>query len=112
MDGINNLRIDTAGTEVEAAEHLEAELWMEVEADGGREGEEGGEGTQRALGDLEFLTQDAEPIRTTLVDACDGFNKLSRLAMMCNVQHLWPEGARFAFNCYRYWAQLILCQPG
>ena len=46
------------------------------------EGEEDGEETQRALGVLEFLNQDADPSRTTLVDACNGFNDLSRLAIM------------------------------
>ena len=46
------------------------------------EGEEGENGTQMALGDQEFLTQDAEPSGTTLLDECNGFNKLSRLAML------------------------------
>ena len=32
--------------------------------------------------------------------------------MMWNLQHRWPAGARFVFNCYRHWAQLLLCQPG
>ena len=68
--------------------------------------------TQRALGALEFITQDADPSGTTLVDACNGFNKLSRLAMLCTVRHRWPAGARFAFNCYRYWEQLLIRQPG
>ena len=36
------------------------------------EGEEEGVETQRALGALEFFTQDAEPIRTTLIDAVMG----------------------------------------
>ena len=49
---LNNLTIDMVGTEEEAAEHLEAALGMEVEEDGGSEGEEGGDGTQRALGAL------------------------------------------------------------
>ena len=39
LAGINNLRIETAGKEEEAAEHLEAALGMEVEADKGSEGE-------------------------------------------------------------------------
>ena len=26
--------------------------------------------------------------------------------------HRWPAGARFAFNCYRHWAQLLLHEPG
>ena len=70
-----------------------------------------GGGTQRALGALEFLTQDAEPSGTTLIDTRNGFNELSRLAMLWTVQHRCPVGARFAFNCYRHWAQLLLRQP-
>ena len=32
--------------------------------------------------------------------------------MMWTVWHRWPAGARFVFNCYRRWAQLLLRQPG
>ena len=87
---------------------------MEIEEEGESEGEgeEGGDGTLRALGALEFLTQDVDPIGTTLVDTCNGFNELSRLAMLWTVQHHWPEGARFVFNCYRHWVKLLLRQPG
>ena len=67
--------------------------------------------TQRELEALEFLTQDAEPSWKTLVDARNGFNKLSRLAMLWNVQHRWPSRARFLFNCYMHWAQILLHQP-
>ena len=95
---LNNLNIETAGTEEEAAEGLVDALRMEVEEDEGSEGEEEGGGTLRALRDLEFLTQDAEPSGTTLVDARNGFNQLSRLAMLWTVQHRWPAGARFTFN--------------
>ena len=84
---LNNLRIDMVGTEEEAAEGLAASLVMKVEEDRGGEGEAGGDGNLRALGALEFLTQDAEPSRTTLVDAHNGFNKLSRLAMLWSVRH-------------------------
>ena len=66
--------------EEEAAEILEEELGMELEKRG--EVEEWGEVTLRALGALEFLTQEAEPSGTTLVDARNGFNELSLLAMM------------------------------
>ena len=72
LAGLDNLTIETATTDEEAAEDLEAALEtleMKVEGDGGSEGEEGCGGTQRALEALEFLTQDAEPIGTTLVDA-------------------------------------------
>ena len=69
-------------------------------------------GTQGALGDLESLTQDAEPRGTTLVDACNGFNELSSLEIMGTVWHHWLAGARFALNCYRHWEQLLIHQPG
>ena len=71
---------------------------MEVEEHRGSEGEEGSYGTLRVLGALEFLTQDSELSRNTLVDARNGFNKLIRLAMLCTVRHRYPAGARFAFN--------------
>eukprot|EP00957_Ditylum_brightwellii_P028913 2184347-Ditylum_brightwellii.AAC.1 len=51
------------------------------------------------------------PGGTTLIDARNGFNKLSRYAMLWTVQHLWPAGARFVFNCYRHWALLIIRRP-
>ena len=73
---------------------------------------EGDVGAQGALGALEFLTQDADPSGTTLVYARNGFNELSRLAMLWTVRHLWTTGARFAFNFYRHWTQLLLRQPG
>ena len=85
---------------------------MEVEEDEGHEGEDGGGGTQRALEALEFLTQEAEPSGTTLVDSCNGFNERSHLAMLWTVRHHWPAGARFMFNCYKHWTQLLLSQPG
>ena len=34
------------------------------------------------------------------------------MAMLWTVHHCWPEEARFVFNCYRHWAQILLCQPG
>ena len=86
---LNNLRIETVGTEEAATEQLEAVLETEVEEE--REdlvdGKEEGVETQRALGALKFLTQDADPIRKTLIDSRNGFNELSRLAMMWNVWH-------------------------
>ena len=101
---LDNLTIDMEGTEEDAAEGLEAVLSMEVEGDRRSEGEEEGGGTQRALGDLEFLTQESEMSRTTIIDARNELNELSRLAMMWTVRHRWPVGARFTFNCYRRWA--------
>ena len=87
--GIDNLNIDTAGKEEEASEGLEVALRMEIgeEGEGEGEGEEGGDENQRALGDLEFLTQEADTSGTTLVDACNGFNELSRLVMLWTVWH-------------------------
>ena len=63
---------------------------MDIEEDRGSEGKEGGDRTQRSLVSLEFLTQDAEPSGTTLVDACNGFNEMSNLAMLWTMRHRWP----------------------
>ena len=65
-----------------------------------------------ALGDIGFLTQEEDPVGTTLIDACNGFNKLNSLAILWTVQHHWPAGTRLAFNCYNYWLQLLLRHPG
>ena len=85
---------------------------MEIEEEGGidDEGEKWVGSTKRALGALDLLTKDAEPSRTSLVDAFNGFNDLSRLEMLWTVQRLWPVGAMFTFSCYRHWAQLLLHQ--
>ena len=83
---------------------------MEVKEEG--EGEEGGYGTIRALVAIELLTHEAYPSGKTIIDARNGFNKISRLAILWTVKHLWPAGARFEFNCFRHWAQLIFRQPG
>ena len=61
-----------------------------------------------SLGAIETLTQDAEPSGTTLIGSHNGFNDLSRLAILWTVQHFWSEGVRFVFNFYRQWAQLLM----
>ena len=54
-----------SGAEEEVTEGLEPALGMKVDGDGeyegGGEGKEDVDGTLRALGALEFLTQDSEP---------------------------------------------------
>ena len=80
--------------------------------EGEGEGEEDIEGTLMTLGALEFLTQEAKPSGTTLIDARNGFNKLIRLKMQWTVQQRWLVEERFTFNYYRHWAQLLLRQPG
>ena len=57
---------------------------MEVEGEVGGEGE----GTLKALGATGFLTEEADPSGTTLVDACNGFNKLIHLEILWNEEHL------------------------
>ena len=91
---MDSLSVETAVTEEETAEGLESALGMEVEEEGEGKGEEGGDGTSRALVSLELLTQKAEPSRTMLIDACNGFNKTSLLAMLWNAWHLWPARVR------------------
>ena len=47
---------------------------------------------------------------TTIVDAYNGFNELSRLKMMWTVQHCWPAGVKCTFNFYNQLAQILLRQ--
>ena len=47
-----------------------------------------------------------------LADAANGFNNLSRLAMLWTVAHRWPRASRFAYNCYRHFPQLVMRVPG
>ena len=62
------------------------------------------------VGEREGDREDPEVV--CLVDARNGFNTLNRKAMLWHVRHRWPMGARYAFNCYRYAAQLIVRRPG
>ena len=55
--------------------------------------------------------KDDDPDVACLVDARNGFNELNRKAMLWHVRHRWPMGARYAFNCYRYAAQLVVRRP-
>ena len=82
---LNDLNKEMAGTEDEVAEVFAEALRMEVEEDEGSKGEDECGGTQRELESLEFLTQEADPSGTTLVDARNGFHELSRLAMLWTV---------------------------
>ena len=43
-----------------------------------------------------------------LFDADNGFNNLSRKAMLWTVRHRWPHGATFAYNFYRHSALLLV----
>ena len=62
VDKINKLRIETAGTEKEAAEIfiVVQEMGVEEEREDLVEEEYKGDGNLRELGALEFLTKDAE----------------------------------------------------
>ena len=43
-----------------------------------------------------------------LVDARNAFNEGNRTAMLWTIRHRWPSGARFTFNCYRHWTNLVV----
>ena len=36
-----------------------------------------------------------------LIDTRNSFNEYNQTAMFWSVQHEWPSGAQFTFNCYR-----------
>ncbi len=48
------------------------------------------------------------PIVTNLIDADNGFNKQSRLAMLWTVRHQWAVMARFTMNCYCHFVRLVV----
>ena len=43
-----------------------------------------------------------------LIDAANGFNNLSRLAMSWTVRHRWSKMVRFVFNAYRHQHRLYV----
>ena len=47
----------------------------------------------------------------TLIDAINGLNELSRLAIMWTVRRRWPPGARFTLKFYQNEAQLVVRRP-
>ena len=69
-------------------------------------------GNLLALGTIGFLTQEVELCSTIIVDARNVFNKLSHLAMLWTVRHIWRVGARFAFYYYNHLEKLLLRQLG
>ena len=47
-----------------------------------------------------------------LIDVRNAFNEENQTAMLWDVQHEWPRGAQFTFNCYRHWATLVVRDTG
>ena len=43
-----------------------------------------------------------------LIDAQNAFNSQNHYQMLWVVQHKWPSGAQFTFNCYQHWVTLII----
>jgi hypothetical protein len=100
------LHAETNGSMLFHAGEIDDNLWeLEME-----EGEDP-PWTSEAEGDQWEECVDG-PEGLTLVDARNGFNKLSRYAMLWPARHHWPKGARFAFNCYRHYARCLVRCPG
>jgi len=53
-----------------------------------------------------------EDVGFLMIDADNGFNAYSRIRMLWTIRHLWPAGARFVFNCYKFQSMLIVRDPG
>ena len=100
------LAVNFNGTKEEEAANLDPALEMNM--DGGKEGEEKGggggwvEGTLLVLGETGFLAQEADLGRTMLIDARNVINKLIRLTILLSVRYPWPAWLRFAFNFYKH----------
>ena len=56
--------------------------------------------------------QTEEDWRFLLIDARNALNEENRTAMLWAVQHEWPSGGQFTFNCYRHWATLVVRDTG
>jgi hypothetical protein len=70
--------------------------------------EAGIEGAIHAIDELWKQFDAEEEWGFLLIDAANAFNELNRTAMLWTIRHEWPAGARFAFNCYRHWATLVI----
>ena len=70
--------------------------------------EAGIDGAVHAVRAMWKATEDNEEWGFLLVDAANAFNAGNRTAILWTVRHLWPAGARFAFNCYRHWSHLMI----
>jgi hypothetical protein len=70
--------------------------------------EAGIEGSIHAIQALLDLHEMEEQWGFLLIDASNTFNEQNRIEMLWAVQHEWPSGARFVFNCYKHWAVLVL----
>jgi len=52
-------------------------------------------------------------VGSALFNARNGFNGLNCYLMLWNVAHLWNQGSRLTFNCYRHWVRcLVRTEPG
>ena len=55
---------------------------------------------------------DSSPDAILKIDAKNGFNELSRKAMLWTVRHRWANGSTFAFNSYRHASICVVRRPG
>jgi hypothetical protein len=70
--------------------------------------EAGTEGGIHAMQALWNLHETGEKWGLLLINASNAFNEQNRIEMLWAVQHEWPSGARFVFNCYKHWVVLVL----
>lgn len=99
---------------IEGAVHAIRETWDSFESEEPTvETMPGGDKSAMADTDPEGGVATAqEPKAVVQIDARNGFNELSRQSMLWTVRHRWAAGSRFAFNCYRHAAQLVLRSKG
>ncbi len=90
-------------TAVAAGDAAEGVAVESRDGDGGLE-EAAGDGIVQDHPDGSFIVD--------LVDADNGFNNQSRLAMLWTVRHRWDILARFTMNFYRHYMQVIVQVPG
>ena len=43
-----------------------------------------------------------------LIDVWNAFNEKNQTSTLWAVQHEWPSGVQFTFNCYCHWVTLVV----
>ena len=64
-----------------------------------------------ALGDGKEEVEDLGPTIAEMLDADNGFNNQSRLAMLWTMHDRWASMCRFVLNCHRHEVRLVCRVP-
>jgi len=108
MTACSNLNLCTSlKAGIKGAVHAMGDAWQAAKFQGGKT-------TPRTITTINgdamttSVVKSGQPYATLLVDAHNGFSKLSCKVVMWTICHRWPSSCQFAFNCYQHAAQLVI----